>query len=97
MCTDLCPRYLQGHDLFPDDMMKRLYKGELDEEDIKNFDFAYLCCDCGVCELYSCIVDLSPRAIFNYIKDELAKRGIKNPHNRKTWRSMNSRNTGRFR
>ncbi|MGM0366990.1 MAG: 4Fe-4S dicluster domain-containing protein [Actinomycetota bacterium] len=83
MCTDLCPRYLLGHDLFPDEMMKKLYKDNMDEEDIKNFDFAYLCCDCGLCELYSCVVDLSPRALFNYLKDELAKRGIKNPHNRK--------------
>ncbi|MGM0366434.1 MAG: SLBB domain-containing protein [Actinomycetota bacterium] len=83
MCTDLCPRYLLGHDLFPDEMMKRLYKDQMDEEDMKNFDFAYLCCDCGLCELYSCVVDLSARSIFNYLKEELAKRGIKNPHNRK--------------
>jgi len=83
MCTDLCPRYLLGHDLFPDEMMKRLYKGELNEQDIENFDYAYLCCDCGLCELYACIVDLSPRAIFNHLKVELAKRGIKNPHQRK--------------
>ncbi len=87
MCTDLCPRYLLGHDLFPDEMMKKLYKDDMDEEDIKNFDFAYLCCDCGLCELYSCVVDLSPRALFNYLKDELAKRGIKNPHNRKDLQS----------
>ena len=23
MCTDLCPRYLLGHNLFPDEMMKK--------------------------------------------------------------------------
>ncbi len=83
MCTDLCPRYLLGHGLFPDEMMKRLYRGQLDEQDLSWFDYAYLCCDCGICELYSCVVDLSPRSIFNHIKAELAKRGIKNPHNRK--------------
>ena len=82
MCTDLCPRYLLGHDLFPDELMKRLYKGKLSDEDIKNFDFAYLCCDCGLCELYSCVMDLSARSVFNYIKDELARLGIKNPHKR---------------
>ncbi len=82
MCTDLCPRYLLGHDIFPDELMKRLYKGKLSDEDIKNFDFAYLCCDCGLCELYSCIMDLSARSVFNYIKDELARLGIKNPHTR---------------
>jgi Na+-translocating ferredoxin:NAD+ oxidoreductase RnfC subunit len=83
MCTDLCPRYLLGHDLYPDEMMKSLYKGKLSDEEIKNFDFAYLCCDCGLCELYACVVDLSARSIFNYLKGELARIGVKNPHNRK--------------
>lgn len=83
MCTDLCPRYLLGHDLFPDELMKRMYVRELDEERMKNFDYAYLCCDCGLCELYSCVVDLSARSLFNYIKLELGKMGIKNPHTRK--------------
>jgi len=82
MCTDLCPRYLLGHDLFPDELMKRMYKKEISAEDISNFDFAYLCCDCGLCELYSCVVDLSARSIFNYLKVELGKAGIKNPHHR---------------
>ncbi len=82
MCTDLCPRYLLGHGLFPDELMKRLYKGSLSDEDIGRFDFAYLCCDCGLCELYSCVVDLSARSVFNYLKGELARLGIKNPHNR---------------
>jgi Na+-translocating ferredoxin:NAD+ oxidoreductase RnfC subunit len=83
MCTDLCPRYLLGHELFPDDMMKKMYKGKLSDEDLEKFDFAYLCCDCGLCELYSCVVDLSARSLFNYIKAELANMGIKNPHNKK--------------
>lgn len=82
MCTDLCPRYLLGHDLFPDELMKRMYKKEITPENISNFDYAYLCCDCGLCELYSCVVDLSARSIFNYLKAELGKAGIKNPHNR---------------
>jgi Na+-translocating ferredoxin:NAD+ oxidoreductase RnfC subunit len=83
MCTDLCPRYLLGHELFPDEMMKKLYRGRIDESNIQMFDFAYLCCDCGLCELYSCMVDLSARSLFNYIKAQLAESGIKNPHNRK--------------
>lgn len=83
MCTDLCPRYLLGHELFPDEMMKKMYKGELADSELEKFDFAFLCCDCGLCELYSCVVDLSARSLFNYIKSELGKKGIKNSHNRK--------------
>jgi len=81
MCTDLCPRYLLGHDLFPDEMMKRVYRGEL-RQDLKKYDYAYLCSNCGLCELYSCVVDLSPRSLFNYIKDKLSAEGIKNSHKR---------------
>ena len=83
MCTDLCPRYLLGHDIFPDELMKKMYKGELDEQELEIYDFAYLCCDCGLCELYGCVVDLSPRSVLNYIKEELAGKGIKNTHKRK--------------
>ncbi len=83
MCTDLCPRYLLGHELFPDEMMKKMYRGELNDSELEKYDFAFLCCDCGLCELYSCVVDLSARSLFNYIKAELGKKGIKNPHNRK--------------
>lgn len=83
MCTDLCPRYLLGHYLFPDELMKKLYKGSITDEDLERFDFSYLCCDCGLCELYSCPVDLSPRSLLNYIKEKLAEKNIKNPHTRK--------------
>jgi len=82
MCTDMCPRYLLGHDLFPDELMKRIFRGELSSEDLEKYDCAYLCCDCGLCELYGCMMDLSPRSLFNYIKSELERMGIKNSHNR---------------
>jgi len=82
MCTDLCPRYLLGHELYPDELMKRLYKGSFSDEDIRNFDFSYLCCDCGLCELYACVVDLSARSVLNHLKGELARLGVNNPHTR---------------
>jgi Na+-translocating ferredoxin:NAD+ oxidoreductase RnfC subunit len=62
--------------------MKRIFKGELSSEDLEKYDCAYLCCDCGLCELYGCMMDLSPRSLFNYIKSELERMGIKNSHNR---------------
>ncbi len=83
MCTDLCPRYLLGHSLFPDELMKKMYKGTLNDDELEKFSFSYLCCDCGVCELYSCPVDLSPRSLLQYIKERLAQLGVKNPHTRK--------------
>ncbi len=38
---------------------------------------AYNCCECGVCEKYSCIMDLSPRRVNMMIKQELRSKGIK--------------------
>ena len=63
-------------------MMKRMYNGEISDAEIINYDFAYLCCNCGLCELYSCVVDLSARSLFNHIKERLATKNIKNPHKR---------------
>lgn len=83
MCTDLCPRYLLGHSLFPDELMKKMYKGTLNDDELERFSFSYLCCDCGVCELFSCPVDLSPRSLLNYIKEKLSQLKVKNPHTRK--------------
>ena len=38
---------------------------------------AMLCSDCGVCELYACPVNISPRRVNQAIKAELAKQGVK--------------------
>lgn len=57
MCTDLCPRYLTGHRVEPHRVMRRfaLYD-ELTPESL-------LCMECGLCELYSCPMGLSPRKV----------------------------------
>ncbi|MBZ4666562.1 hypothetical protein [Mahella sp.] len=41
---------------------------------------ALLCSECGICDMFACPLDLSPRRINMAIKEELAKRGFKNPH-----------------
>lgn len=79
MCTDLCPRFLLGHSLSPHKVLSVVNHGlSGDPEAITQ---AYLCSECGVCELYACPQDLSPRRMYQTIKGELAKAGLKNPHN----------------
>lgn len=69
-CTEQCPRYLLGHDLQPSKIM--LSVGfNLSNNYIKQ---ALLCCECGVCEIYSCPVELSPRRVNAEIKKVFAEK-----------------------
>jgi len=73
-CTDLCPRYLLGHKLEPHKIMRALKHIQGQEEALK---MAMVCSECGVCEQYACIVDLSPRKVNAMLKKELGKKGLK--------------------
>ncbi|NCB63730.1 MAG: proton-conducting membrane transporter, partial [Clostridia bacterium] len=84
MCTDLCPRYLIGHQIRPNLVMRNLWREqgmEDNEEFLRAFGDAANCCDCGICEMFACPMGLSPRKVNGYIKGELRKRGIQVPRN----------------
>ncbi len=51
MCTDMCPRYLLGHDMQPHKMMRALNYAL---DDVEGQKTAQLCCQCNLCELFSC-------------------------------------------
>ncbi len=81
LCTDLCPRHLLGHPIEPHKIMRKLamakdFESLLDDPDILQ---AALCCECGICEIYACPMQLQPRRINAMLKEELAKRGIRYP------------------
>jgi Na+-translocating ferredoxin:NAD+ oxidoreductase RnfC subunit len=80
-CTDLCPRNLLGHPIEPHKIMRKLAMAKdleslLDDPDILQ---AALCCECGICEMYACPMQLQPRRVNALLKAELAKRGIRYP------------------
>ena len=84
MCTDLCPRYLIGHRIRPNLVMRNLWREpgiEDNEEYERCFGDAMNCCDCGVCEMFACPMGLSPRKVNQYIKTQLRSRGIQVPRN----------------
>lgn len=58
-CTELCPRYLLGYDVQPHLVMRSLGFSAAGAE-LWN-SFAQLCCQCGICTLYSCPEGLYPR------------------------------------
>ncbi|MDO5038039.1 MAG: SLBB domain-containing protein [Tissierellia bacterium] len=67
-CTQLCPRYLKGHPLHPHQVMKAF---GLNVEGHPHLDQASLCCECGICELFSCPMGLSPRIVNQLVKKDL--------------------------
>ncbi|MBU1537907.1 SLBB domain-containing protein [Myxococcota bacterium] len=78
MCSDLCPRNLLGHDLYPDRIMRNIAAGVA--EDIQAYTGAYLCSECGLCAAYACVMNLDPCAMNVELKALLGKAGIKRPN-----------------
>ena len=78
MCTDLCPRYLIGHEVYPHRTMRNLWRQSAitDEKEFEQcFGSAANCCNCGVCEMFACPMGLSPRKMNEYAKELLRERG----------------------
>ena len=67
-CTDLCPRYLLGHPLYPHKVMRAFSMN-------KSEACALLCMECGICELYACPMGLSPRKVQMSLKPGLRSEG----------------------
>ena len=82
-CTDLCPRYLIGHDLKPHRIMRHLaYTPGMTGEILED---ALICSECGVCEKFACPMMLSPREINAAVKQKLLKEGIKRDPKRESY------------
>jgi Na+-translocating ferredoxin:NAD+ oxidoreductase RnfC subunit len=75
-CTDLCPRYLVGHNLKPHQVMRAINYGLTRPAD--KVTAAVLCCECRLCEAYACPLELSPMAYYVSIKEELRRQGWAN-------------------
>jgi len=75
-CTDLCPRYLIGHNLQPHEVMRAINYGLPRPAD--KVTAAVLCCECRLCEAYACPLELSPMAYYVSIKKELRAQGWTN-------------------
>jgi len=72
-CTELCPRYLIGHKMRPHRVMRSIATGT-NQNDLAD---ALLCCECGICEMFSCPMQLSPRRINTHVKGILRTNGVK--------------------
>ena len=77
-CTELCPRYLIGHSLKPHKIMRHV--GYEMRKELNDITAAFLCSECGLCNLYACPFGLSPLRVNQEIKKELIGARVKNPH-----------------
>lgn len=74
MCTDLCPRHLLGHSTVPHKIVRAVqYNRPADE----NVTAALTCCQCNLCEYFSCPAGISPRMANRYYMDQLRPQGIR--------------------
>lgn len=80
-CSDLCPRNLIGHNLYPHMTMRTIDYNLSEPTD--HVTSAFLCSQCGVCELIACdFMLLSPRQVYAEYRKLLVAKGVKNPHTR---------------
>ncbi|MEA1939712.1 MAG: 4Fe-4S dicluster domain-containing protein [Candidatus Caldatribacteriota bacterium] len=94
-CTDLCPRYLLGHELYPHKIMRQINLGiDIPSEIIQN---AFLCSECGLCEVFACPMGLSPRIINQKIKENLLAAGYKPKFSNKENKEIKPREMREFR
>ncbi|OGX19378.1 MAG: hypothetical protein A3K54_00805 [Omnitrophica WOR_2 bacterium RBG_13_44_8] len=77
-CTDLCPYFLMGSFIKPHMIMQAMGNGI--EFDVEVMAHAFLCRECGLCEVYACPVYLPVRQMIKIVKSELQNKGKKNPY-----------------
>ncbi|HOX44012.1 MAG TPA: SLBB domain-containing protein [Myxococcota bacterium] len=77
MCSEVCPRNLLGHRLYPDRLMRSLAAGVA--EDLEAYRGAYLCSECGLCAVYGCVMNLDPAYVNRELKRRLQAAGVPRP------------------
>ena len=73
-CTDLCPRHLLGHTIRPHRVMRNIGYKLTDTDVVMD---VFNCCQCGLCEYFSCPVMLSPMSTIMEMKQFLISQGVK--------------------
>ncbi len=77
LCTDLCSRNLLGHPIQPHMFMRAASSGVVN--DVKPLLDTMFCSQCGLCEMYACFQDLSPRTLIGAYKAGLRSKGVPIP------------------
>ncbi len=86
-CTFFCPRNALGHIISPAKMMSsawqldrildRIRSGDMDDYSRQMVFESFLCCQCGLCEQFACIFQLSPNKVYAMVKLAIQEAGMK--------------------
>ena len=93
-CTILCPRHLLGHGFSPHEIMRAGAYGINVKSAV--ITGAVMCCECRLCEAYSCPLELSPMRFYQSFKRELAASGWKNDKHHRANLSADEYREGRL-
>ncbi len=88
MCTDMCPRFLLGHNTQPHKIMRSLNYALGDLEGQKT---AQLCCQCSLCELFTCPTGIYPEAANHFFKAKLEEQNLRYQPTQKVFEARSAR------
>lgn len=74
MCTDMCPRHLLGQSTVPHKMVRAVAYGTPADE---NVTAALTCCQCNLCEYFSCPAGINPKMANVFYMGKLREQGIR--------------------
>ncbi|MEG0952452.1 MAG: 4Fe-4S dicluster domain-containing protein [Niameybacter sp.] len=74
MCTDLCPRYLIGHNLQPHKVIRGL---NYTLSELAKGGNPQLCCQCNLCELFACPAGIYPKTANMIARQTLEAEGYR--------------------
>ncbi|HWQ78608.1 MAG TPA: 4Fe-4S dicluster domain-containing protein [Anaerovoracaceae bacterium] len=94
LCTEVCPRNLLGHRLYPHKLMRLTQYNSL-ADNSSSMQEAFLCCECGLCE-QACIMGLQPWKLNQALKVKMGAAGIKNPYHSQPERAAPFREYKKF-
>ena len=75
LCTDLCPRHLLGHSTSPHKMVRAMSFSKMTSD--SDLTVAQTCCQCNLCEYYSCPAGINPKMANVYFMTKQRANGIK--------------------
>lgn len=78
-CTKYCPRFVLGHRVLPHRAMRASAMAP-DPPPMDGYALTgAICCECGICTLWSCPMDLRPREVMGIIKRKMGQEKVANP------------------
>lgn len=78
-CTKYCPRFVLGHRVLPHRAVRQM-AATMEPPPMNGYALTgAICCECGICTLWSCPMDLRPREVMQMVKRRMIETKTPNP------------------